>query len=127
MHFDEGTVTAEVAADDESRQVGLMRRKRLGADAGMLFLFPGPSEGAFWMKNTLIPLSIAFLRWEESSFEVLVVLDMSPCRADPCRLYSPGTPYDAALEVNRGWFRRHGVARGDTAEAEGRLPVPSGT
>ena len=75
----------------------------------MVFLFDGPVNGTFWMKNTLIPLSIAF--WDRSG-RILKILDMTPCRADPCRLYSPGVTYVGAVETNRGWFGANGVREG---------------
>ncbi len=131
MRFDGGTIAAEVVADDSSRQLGLMHRRRLGTDAGMLFLFAAPESSPFWMWNTLVPLSIAYLRWVDKAFEVVDLKHMTPCRrskqqcGDASRNYSPGTSYDAALEVNRGWFKRHGVSIGDAAQAEGALPTPS--
>lgn len=93
-----------------------MFRRQLGRNAGMLFVFEAPSTGGFWMKNTTIPLSIAYLRSTGTdSYEVLEILDMVPCRADPCPSYPPKEAYDAALEVNRGWYADHGVRVGDTA------------
>ena len=65
--------------------------------------------GGFWMKNTLIPLSIAFF---DRQGVILRILDMEPCRADPCPVYYPGVVYQGALEVNQGWFRRRGLAEG---------------
>lgn len=127
MRFHGGTLAAEVAADEESRQLGLMYRETLDADAGMLFLFSRPIRGSFFMKNTLIPLSIAFLSRRGTSFGVLAVLDMEPCRTDPCPLYTPRVDYAAALEVNQGWFKRHGVTVGDLGKAEASLPIPSRT
>jgi len=124
VRFDEATVAAEVASTSEEHQLGLMHREELDPDAGMIFLFDMPRDGGFWMKNTLLPLSIAYMRWEgEGSFEVLAVMDMEPCRSDPCRSYDPGVPYDAALEVNQGWFDRHGVTKGSAAQTEGDLPT----
>jgi uncharacterized membrane protein (UPF0127 family) len=126
MRFDEATVSVEVVASPEERQVGLMHRPELDEDAGMLFLFSMRSRGGFWMKNTLIPLSIAYLSWEgERSFEVVSIMDMEPCRKDPCPSYNPGVAYDAALEVNQGWFERHDVSKGSTAQAQGTLPTPT--
>lgn len=125
LRFGERTIGAEVVATNEDRRTGLMYRERLGADSGMLFLFPRPQSSGFWMKNTLIPLSIAFLEWPTGRiFEVVAVLDMEPCRADPCPNYEPGVEYDAALEVNKGWFAEAGIERGDTARLEGHLPTP---
>ena len=87
-----------------------MGREKLAADAGMIFLYFEPTEGGFWMKNTLIPLSIAFF---DRDGEIVDILDMEPCRADPCRSYFPDSPYFGALEVNAGAFRRWGVSEGD--------------
>lgn len=125
VHFDEATVTAEVAATTQARGFGLMRRTKLGADAGMLFLFPAPDSGGFWMRNTLIPLQIAFMRRPtHDTFEVLALRDMVPCKKDPCTVYDPGLSYDAALEVNEGWFDAHAIREGSVARVEGTLPTP---
>jgi uncharacterized membrane protein (UPF0127 family) len=104
------TLDVEIAAEGRARSIGLMGRPRLAADAGMVFLFEGPRTSGFWMKNTLIPLSIAF--WDQSG-RILRILHMTPCRADPCQLYFPGVSYVGAVETNRGWFAAHGVQRGD--------------
>lgn len=107
---------AELADDPAERTRGLMFRRELGRNAGMLFLFEAPSTGGFWMKNTKIPLSIAYMRSTGTdSYEVLQILNMKPCRADPCPSYPPIQAYDAALEVNRGWYDDHRVRPGDTA------------
>jgi uncharacterized protein len=100
----------EIASRPEQWQLGLMHRTRLPARAGMVFLFPRPTRGGFWMKNTRIPLSIAFF---DGRGRILRILDMRPCVADPCRVYEPGVAYRGALEVNRGAFARLGVRRGD--------------
>jgi uncharacterized protein len=103
-------VHVEVADTEAERERGLMGRSTLGADAGMVFVFPESVRGAFWMKDTLIPLSIAF--YDEGG-RILRILDMEPCRRDPCPLYDPGVAYRGALEVNRGAFRSWGVGEGD--------------
>jgi uncharacterized membrane protein (UPF0127 family) len=100
----------EVAQTVSQRERGLMFRKSLAPDAGMVFIYFEPTTGGFWMKNTLIPLSIAFFGREG---RILDIFDMTPCRRDPCRLYSPGVRYWGALEVNRGAFARWGVEVGD--------------
>ncbi|MBD0290293.1 MAG: DUF192 domain-containing protein [Thermoleophilia bacterium] len=87
-----------------------MGRVALPANAGMLFVWDSDTSGGFWMKDTLIPLSIAFY---DARGRILRVLDMVPCRADPCPVYDPGVAYRGALEVNRGAFRRWGVRAGD--------------
>ena len=109
-------VSIEVADDDEERAQGLMFRTSLAEKAGMVFLYGEPTEGSFWMKNTLIPLSIAFF---DADGTIVRILDMKPCRSDPCPLYTPGVPFTGALEVNRGAFDRFGVREGDTIELRG--------
>ena len=111
----EVVVQVEVADTQAARQRGLMGRRTLGADAGMVFVFPESVRGAFWMKDTLIPLSIAF--YDEEG-RILRILDMEPCRRDPCPLYDPGVAYRGALEVDRGAFRRWGVQTGDVLRLE---------
>lgn len=113
--FGDEVVDAEVADSHRERMLGLMHRTSLGADAGMLFVFEAKTSGGFWMKNTLVPLSIAYMGRKGDTYEVLAILDMEPCRADPCPNYPPGRPYDATLEVNQGWFATHGVEVGDKA------------
>jgi uncharacterized membrane protein (UPF0127 family) len=108
---DEQVIRVEVADDAEERARGLMGRRELAEDAGMVFVFPEPTRGAFWMRDTLIPLSIAFY---DGSGTILRILDMEPCRAEPCPLYDPGVAYRGALEVNQGAFERWGVLPGDT-------------
>ena len=88
---------------------GLMGVTDLPPDAGMLFRFAAPQQGGFWMKNTLIPLSIAFA---DSQGVIETILEMEPCNADTCPRYRPDTPFQYALEVNRGAFRSAGVEEG---------------
>ena len=111
----EVTVEVEVADDQGERAQGLMGRTELAPDAGMVFLFPEPTRGAFWMKDTLIPLSIAFY---DDDGRILRILDMEPCRRDPCRLYDPEVEYRGALEVNQGAFARWNVGEGDRVRLE---------
>ncbi|MDQ3973859.1 MAG: DUF192 domain-containing protein, partial [Actinomycetota bacterium] len=115
-------VPVYVAADAATRQRGLMGRESLPADAGMVFLFPRDGRGGFWMKDTLIPLSIAFF---DAGGRVLRVLDMEPCTADPCPVYHPGAAYRGALEVNQGFFGSVGLEEGWTVELPAGLPRPS--
>lgn len=104
-------VDVEVADSDEERALGLMNRESLDEDKGMLFLYFEPNRGGFWMKDTLIPLSIAFF---DEKGEILEIMDMEPCEADPCPTYDPGVRYWGALEVNQGAFEEWGVSEGDT-------------
>jgi hypothetical protein len=108
----ESALAVEVASTPEERRRGLMFRQSLPADSGMLFVFPEDSRSAFWMKDTLIPLSIAFL---SADGRVIDIQDMMPL--DEALHYSP-EPYRYAVEANQGWFRTHGVTVGDRA----RLP-----
>jgi hypothetical protein len=118
IEADGGTVRldVEVADDADERQVGLMGRASLEEDAGMVFLFPEPTAVSFWMKDTLIPLSIAF--WNDDD-RIVAILDMPPCEADPCPSYDPGVEFTFALEVNQGFFDEHGVAIGDRVRLVG--------
>ncbi len=103
-------VNLEVAENDVQHQFGLMHRDFLPEDCGMIFLFFEERTGGFWMKNTLIPLSIAFF---DEEGQILSILDMEPCEKDPCKLYTPGVSYNGALEVNQGMFDEWGVETGD--------------
>lgn len=104
------TVTVEVADTPEERRIGLMFRDELAADAGMLFVYDAPATGGLWMKDTIIPLSAAFL---DESGRIVALVDMEPCTADPCPRYAPNAAYRGALEVNLGAFEDWGVAVGD--------------
>ena len=104
------TLRVELARTPAARAQGLMNRRSLGDKAGMAFLYPEPHRGGFWMKNTLIPLDIAFA---DARGRILRILTMQPCRRDPCRIYYPNVAYRTALEVNAGSFRRWGVRAGD--------------
>jgi uncharacterized membrane protein (UPF0127 family) len=95
LKLDGATFRPELALDAETRTVGLMRRQRAPKD-GMLFVFPEPSSGGFWMKNTLVPLRIVFF---DRHGRRVRALTMQPCRRDPCRIYDPGRGYRFALEL----------------------------
>jgi uncharacterized protein len=112
---EEVEVAVEIADTQEEREVGLMHRESLPDDAGMIFLFEEEIAGGFWMKNTLIPLSIAFA---DGDGTILRILDMEPCEADPCEIYDPGVSYASALEVNQGAFESWGVEEGDLLTLE---------
>ena len=103
-------VQVEIARTAAERQRGLMNRRTRPAKAGMVFVYPQAVSNGFWMKNTLIPLDIAFY---DGRGRILRILTMQPCRRDPCRVYDPGVSYRAALEVNAGSFRRWAVKAGD--------------
>jgi len=85
----------ELALTSESRARGLMNRRKAPAD-GMLFVFHEPARGGFWMKNTLVPLTIVFF---DVSGKRVRRMSMVPCREDPCKIYDPGRRYRFALEL----------------------------
>ncbi len=110
----------EVASTPDARARGLMGRTELPSDQGMAFVFDRPTTSRFWMKDTLIPLSIAF--WDGRN-RVVAILNMPPCRADPCPTYGPHRPYVGAVEAKLGYFDDHGVEVGDHV----RLTQPTTT
>lgn len=112
---DEGPVivTAEAADTPEEREVGLMFRDSLAEDRGMLFVFFEKTTSGFWMKNTRIPLSIAFF---DRDGGIVDIVDMEPCEREPCTVYTSDEPYVGALEVNQGFFDRNGIDVGDVIE-----------
>lgn len=99
-------IEAEVAATSESRQTGMMLRTSMPSHRGMLFVFPEIAKHCMWMRNTLVPLSVAFL---DEKGRILNVEEMQPktednhCAAKPARY---------ALEMNLGWFRSRGLGAG---------------
>ncbi len=103
-------LTVELATTSAARGRGLMGREELAEDRGMLFVFPSDTEAGFWMKDTSIPLSIAFIAEDGT---ILDVQDMEPFSTE---LHRPPRPYRYALEVNQGWFGRNGIGPGDRVE-----------
>lgn len=100
-------VRVEIADEEEERQRGLMHRDSLGADEGMLFVYPEQRTLSFWMRNTRIPLSIAFADRRG------VIVDIQQMDPNTEELHRSRSPAMYALEMNRGWFREHGVTEGD--------------
>lgn len=103
-------IGVEVATTRAQIARGLMYRRRIAANRGMIFLFQPDVREWFWMKNTLIPLSIAFF---DDRGRIVKLFDMTPCRREPCAHYDPGRRIRGALEVRRGLYRRIGVRIGD--------------
>jgi len=93
-----------------------MYRNKLKSNRGMLFVYPDERIRSFWMKNTFVPLSIAFV---DDDWEIVHIADMQPRSLDS---HSSVTKCRYVLEVNRGWFDDHGVAAGDVVQCE--LPAP---
>jgi uncharacterized membrane protein (UPF0127 family) len=104
--------TIEVAADDASREHGLMDRTQMDADHGMLFVFDNDAPRAFWMKNTKISLDMLFFDADDKL--VSVQHRVPPCLADPCPAYSSGAPARYVLELNGGEAEKLGLTSGDT-------------
>jgi len=108
-------VRVELAENENQRALGLMERRQLDDSHGMLFVYPEvqDSTGSFWMFRTRIPLDIAFT---DSTGTIVSIRSMEPC-ASPypqgCPSYAAGKPFQRALEVNKGWFEKRGVAVGD--------------
>ncbi len=102
-------VRIEIAETPAKLEQGLSGRRTLAPNAGMAFLWKSDVRERFWMKNTSIPLSIAF--WGKGG-RILRILDMAPCRRDPCKVYDPKVAFRGALEVNRGAFAHWRVRRG---------------
>ena len=103
----------EIADEQEERDTGLMFRKRLAENQGMLFVYEKESRLSFWMKDTVLPLSIAFIA---SDGTIREIRDMYPLSLKPVRS-SRNVRY--ALEVNQGWFTERGITAGDRV----RLPA----
>lgn len=99
-------IRAEVAADFGSRAQGLMYRKSLPSNAGMLFVFDEPGAQCMWMKNTLIPLSVAFMGDDAT---IVNIEDMAPQTLDS---HCARRPARYALEMNGGWFTARGIKPG---------------
>ena len=97
----------EVAASDPQREKGLMFRKTLGKNDGMLFIFDDPGYHSMWMKNTLIPLSVAFL---DGDGRILNIEDMEPHTLDA---HTAAGPARYALETNKGWYAERRIKPGD--------------
>jgi len=103
-------VTLEVARTPQERETGLMNRERLDPDSGMLFVFETPTTAGFWMRNTLIPLSVA---WIDAAGNIVDIQDMQPLDETT---HFPVASYLYALEVNQGWFVNHGVGTGQVVQ-----------
>lgn len=101
-------VTAEVADDDAERSTGLMFRERIKEDAGMLFVMPSEAPVTFWMRNTILALSIAYIRADGTIMEIH---DLEPKDETPVPSRFRNIAF--ALEMRQGWFSDAGVFPGD--------------
>lgn len=99
-------IQAEVAQTDAQRQQGLMFREKMASNHGMVFVFDQPNSQCMWMKNTLLPLSVAFI---DSEGKIVNIEDMQPQTLDS---HCSAKPVKYALEMNLGWFRQKNVKPG---------------
>jgi uncharacterized protein len=111
LRFGTNVLTAQIAANEETRERGLMSRTNLAENEGMVFVFPTPRPVAFWMKDTLIPLSIAYVG---SSGRIFEIHDLKPHDETP--VPSASSAVLSAIEAPLGWFGRHGILAGDIVE-----------
>ncbi len=103
-------IKAEVAATNAERQQGLMFREKMPPNEGMLFIFDAPAEVCMWMKNTLLPLSVAFI---DESGKIINIEDMKPQTTDS---HCGKRQVRYALEMNQGWFKQKNIKPGSTIE-----------
>jgi uncharacterized membrane protein (UPF0127 family) len=108
------SIKVEVADTDLKRERGLMFRKKLGENDGMLFVFDDEKYVTFWMKNTLIPLDIIFISSNGTINEIKE--NVQPCLADPCELYPSVNPSKYVLEVNANFSKKNGISVGDSVK-----------
>ncbi|OJW48706.1 MAG: hypothetical protein BGO63_15075 [Candidatus Accumulibacter sp. 66-26] len=111
-------IEAEVAADQADRMQGLMQRRSMAPQQGMLFVFPQAARHCMWMRNTLLPLSVAFL---DEGGRILNIEDMQPQTEDN---HCAAAPARFALEMNRGWFAARGLKPGTRIGGVEKAPAP---
>lgn len=110
-------IEAELAHTNAARQLGLMNRRIMPMQRGMVFVFTSDERHCMWMKNTYLPLSVAFLDREG---RILNIEDMQPHTEDS---HCAAAPARYALEMNQGWFAQRGVEPGDRIRGVDRLPA----
>jgi uncharacterized membrane protein (UPF0127 family) len=111
-------IEAEVVNTPQSRAQGLMHRREMAPQHGMLFIFTEDNQHCMWMKNTLIPLAVAFI---DEGGRILNIEEMKPqSEANHCAV----RPARYALEMNAGWFSQRGLKRGDVIGGIERAPKP---
>jgi uncharacterized protein len=118
LHIGQQAIRTEIANTPQTRRQGLMRRTELCSSCGMLFVYPAAHRLRFWMKNTSLPLSIAFIAADGS---IINIADMQPYTTEP---HSAAGDALYALEMNRGWFAAHGIRPG--AMVLGVAAAPTG-
>jgi uncharacterized protein len=109
-------IRVEVANTPQTRQTGLMFRNNLSESQGMVFVYEAEDRHAMWMKNTLIPLSVAFI---DRHGRIINIEDMEPQTEDT---HMAAAPAAYSLEMNQGWFKKRGIKKGDLVQGLDRLP-----
>ena len=110
-------IRAEVAHTFETRAQGLMHRRSLGPNEGMLFVFPRAEVQCMWMKNTMVPLSVAFM---DEKGKIVSISDMQPQTETP---HCAAAPAKFALEMSRGWFSARGIKAGASILGPDKAPA----
>ena len=118
LQIGEQHARVEIANTNESRRKGLMFRTRLAASSGMIFIFANEQPISMWMRNTHIPLSVAFI---DARGRIVNIEQMEP---ETEETHSSNGPVKYALEMNQGWFEKHGIASGSYVSGLERLPPP---
>jgi uncharacterized protein len=116
LKIGEASLIAEVASTDRERAQGLMHRRMLPENRGMLFVFPEAALHGMWMVNTYVPLSVAFI---DERGTIVNIEDMQPHTRTA---HTAARPARYALEANLGWFRKRGLKPGDRVEGLERAP-----
>lgn len=111
------SIRAEIANTPESRTSGLMFRRQLADSSGMIFVFPQPRRVSMWMKNTLIPLSVAFI---DAQGRIVNIEEMQPHSE---QTHSSDGKATYALEMNQGWFKKRGIRKGQQVSGLDKLPA----
>jgi uncharacterized membrane protein (UPF0127 family) len=110
LHINSHAIRAEVARTPEERSKGLMLRKHMGKNDGMLFVFDQPQTVSMWMKNTLLPLSVAFI---DEQGNIINIAEMLP---ETLTTHSSIAPAKYALEMNAGWFEKNKILAGKSVD-----------
>ncbi|RZI79958.1 MAG: DUF192 domain-containing protein [Rubrivivax sp.] len=111
-------IKAEVAQTPQQHEIGLMHRTSMGANEGMLFIFDRPGQQCFWMKNTLIPLSVAFVADDGS------IVNLDEMQPQTLNTHCSAKPVRFVLEMNTGWFSKRGLKPGLKLTGEPFAPAP---
>lgn len=111
-------ISVEIADDNEETAKGLMYRKKLEENSGMLFIFGNEEYQTFWMKNTVIPLDIIFI---DKNSKIVDIKNAVPCKKEPCALYKSSMPAKYVLEVNGNFSINNNIKTGDKLIINGKI------